>query len=271
MARTKKSDSKSRSTNKKVAAKKSALSKKTAEKKVDGNSFSLDKFFSRISLSSIRNPKFLKYKEIVVKRTNDRRFMSALLILVGVLALAYIGYKYLIVGWVDNTPITRIEMYKNLEERYGKDMREQIITERLILNEAQNKGIIISNEEIDSEIKKVETQQGGADKLDQILQLQNISRSELTRQIKLQIIITKLFGDNVLITDQKVDEYIKSNQNQLGLLNQDGTTTTGDNSEASVSAQQRQELKDQLKQQEISQKFSDWLKDAVNGSRVKRS
>src|SRR5437763_1391236 len=60
--------------------------------------------------------------------------------LVGLAVVLFLISKYMVVAWVDNKPITRFEYYSSLEKKYGKDVREQLIVEKLINDEAQKRG-----------------------------------------------------------------------------------------------------------------------------------
>lgn len=177
---------------------------------------------------------------------------GALIILAGVLSVY--AYKALVVAWVDKTPITRIELYRQLETRYGREMTDQIITETLIQNEAKERKVSVSDEDVNAEIKKLEDQQGGGDKLDQILSFQGISRDQLTKQIWYQLLIKKMFGEGVVVSDEEVNKYIEENQENLG----------------EVDEKLRQAVKEQLLMQKIGQSFNTWLTENKNSSRVTR-
>ncbi len=186
----------------------------------------------------------------------SKKQWALILTVIGFGILVYIVSKYLIVAWVDNQPITRIEYYNQLDKRYGKDLKEQMIVQTLLTNEARKKGINVTDQDLNNEIKKVEKDQGGAEKLNQVLQLQGISQSEFSNLIKLQIIRQKLFSENINISDDEVNKYIEQNKTQFA--------------EDQINDKLKAQIKDELKQQKISQNFNTWVQSNLQGPRVKR-
>lgn len=185
---------------------------------------------------------------------SNKRLLILVAVIIGGGALLFFGYRIMVLGWVDQTPLTRLGMYQQLESRYGKDMLEQMITESLIANEAKNRRVSVSKEELVAEIKKLEDQQGGADKLDQALGFQGMSRNDLEKQIGYQLMIKKMFGQGITVSDEEVTQYIESNKEQLGVV--DDKTKSA--------------IKDQLTMQKIGQAFNTWLTENKSGSRVVR-
>lgn len=184
----------------------------------------------------------------------SRKLLVILVIVVVLAGLAYLTSKYLIVAWVDGKPITRVEYYQNLENRYGKDLREQMIAEKLIVDEAQKRGISVSSQEIQTEIQKFEQQQGGADKLNQVLQMQGLTRDEFNKLVRLQLLRQKMFGE-APVSDDEVNKYIEANKDQF----------------SEVTDQIKAQVKDQLKQQKVNDNFQNWLQQALQSNRVQRT
>lgn len=186
--------------------------------------------------------------------------LAATIVVIG--GLLYLAGRYAVIAWVDNRPITRFQLYSNLENRYGKDMTEQLIVENLIVSEARQKNISATDGEIDAEIKKIEEQQGGADQLNQILQVQGIGQAEFRNLIKLQLLRTKIFSEGIMVSDQQIDSYIDQNKENIP------AATEGASPDDKVKL--RQDVKDQLVQEQVSTKFNEWLKTNLQGDRVKR-
>lgn len=185
---------------------------------------------------------------------------ATLIVLAGLL---YLAGRYLIIAWVDNRPITRIQLFQNLEQRYGKDTREQLIVQELIMAEARKRNLNVSDGEIDAEIKKIEDQQGGREQLDQILQVQGISQSEFRNLIKLQLFRTKIFGEGVTISDADVTTYIDQNKESIPAATEGASQSDKD--------KLKEDVREQLKQQQVSQKFNAWLQSVLQSDRVRRS
>jgi len=210
-------------------------------------------------------PKIEKNKEL--NKTNSlkiykNKWMIGVLVLIILLGgVGYFGYQHLVLAWVDNTPITRYTLYKQLEEKYGKGFTEQLISESLIIKESQAKGVEVTDVDIDPEIKKIEDSQGGADKLKQAIETQNVTMLQLRNQIKYKLLIDKSFGKDVTITEQEVNEYIEKNKDQMPPL---------EGMPASESAKLKQQISDSLKSEKVNKTFEDWLRESLQSSRVKR-
>lgn len=209
-------------------------------------------FFSQIKTRSLS-------ADVFKKRTSKK----ALVLLTGLILLLTLGYlanRYLVVAWVDRKPVTRLEYYNQLDQRYGKSVKDELIAKKLIESETQKRGIVVSGQELDNEIKTIQAEQGGADQLNQILQLQNISQDEFKNLVKLQILRQKMFGQNMAVSDSEVSRYIEQNRTNL-------PNTTGD---ASAEAQLKDNVRQQLLQQKINASFSAWLQQNLNSGRVIR-
>ncbi len=158
------------------------------------------------------------------------------------------------VAWVDNKPITRVELYKDLDQKYGKDMREQLIVQQLLEDEARNKDAVATNDEVNAQIKKIEDQQGGADRLKEVLQVQGINQDEFKKLVRLQILKEKIFGRGIDVSDDEVNKYVESNKQQF----------------PEVTDKLKSDVKEQLRQQKINNNFNAWLKDTLQSSRIRR-
>jgi len=105
------------------------------------------------------------------------------------------------------------ELDNIIEKQGGKSILDSLITDTLIKNEAKKKGIIISEDEVNQEIKTIEasvTEQGGT--LEQALLQQGMTKESLRESVKNQKIIEKLFADKLKVTDAEVNKYIAENE-----------------------------------------------------------
>lgn len=186
----------------------------------------------------------------------DRKTGLLLVGAVVALALAVMAYKWLVIAWVDGKPLTRVALYQQLERRYGNDLKEQMIAETLIADEARRRGVTISDEELNAEYQKFVDQFGGAENIDATLQAQGINKDEFKNQIKLQSLIKKMFAPEATVSAEEVDAYITENQAQYA--------------EATDAAKVKEEVTTQLSQQKLSQSFRVWLEQAQSSNRVIR-
>lgn len=166
------------------------------------------------SASEIKQEEIVKKKEhkkIAIKINVRTIIVIAIIIILGVLAYFYKGL--FIAATVDGSSISRFTIISKLEKASGQSLLDALITEKLIQSEAKAKGIVISDKDIDAEIKKIEDQvvaQGGT--LDEALSTQGLSIDDLKKQIVLQKEVEKLVGDKINVTDQEVAQYITDNK-----------------------------------------------------------
>lgn len=197
----------------------------------------------------------------LLSKLRNKKTLIVLCLFIALSAAGYLTYNHLVLAWVDNTPITRYTLYKQLEEKYGKDFTEQLISESLIQKEAKAKGVEVTESEIDGEIKKIEDSQGGAEKLKQAMEAQNVTIPQIRNQIKYQLIIDRAFGKDISLTDQEVKDYIEQNKDRMPPM---------EGMSASESAQMDQQIRESLKKEKVNKTFEDWLREALQSSRVKR-
>jgi len=146
-----------------------------------------------------------------IKISIKTAIIIVVIITLGVLAYFYKGL--FIAATVNGSPISRLAIIQKLEKASGKNLLDSLITEKLIQDEANAKKIVVSNDEINAEIKRIEDQitaQGGT--LDAALSAQGMSMDDLKKQIILQKEVEKLVADKINVTDEEVAQYIKDNK-----------------------------------------------------------
>ncbi|MDO8663825.1 MAG: SurA N-terminal domain-containing protein, partial [Candidatus Wildermuthbacteria bacterium] len=118
-----------------------------------------------------------------------------------------------IAATVNGSIISRLSVILELEKASGEATLSSLITQKLINDEAGKKGVAISNDEINAEIKKVEEQimaQGGT--LEQALTSQGMTQEEFRKQVVIQKELEKILADKIQITEAEIDQYIKDNK-----------------------------------------------------------
>ncbi len=128
-------------------------------------------------------------------------------------ALGYYGKGLVVAALVNGSPISRWSVLKESEKQTGKKVLDFLIVKQLIEHEARVKGVTITDEEINGEVKKIEAglvSQGQT--LAAILKAQNMSEKDLHDQLALQKELEKLVADKVTVTDADVEDYIKKNK-----------------------------------------------------------
>jgi len=181
---------------------------------------------------------------LIIKKPK-KIFVFGLVVLL-VLGLIYFSAKFFLVASVNGELIGRMSVVKELEKQSGKKTLDVIILKTLISQEAKKRKVIISQKDIDAEIQKIEaniTAQGST--LDQLLQQQGMKKSDLTKEVKIQLLVSKMAGENVTVTDKEIDDFIDSQKNQPSA-----------NPDQQIS---RDQVKLQLKQQKLQQKIQTFV------------
>lgn len=169
----------------------------------------------------------------LIKINKKTIIIIAIIIAVGVLAYIYKGL--FVAAVVDGSPISRLAVINELEKSSGKNLLDSLITEKIIQNEVNAKGIIISDDEINTTIKNIEDQisaQGST--LDEALTMQGMTLEDLKKQLILQLELEKLVADKINVTDEEITQYI-----------QDNSISIPEGQEEIANIQIREELKNQ--------------------------
>ena len=190
---------------------------------------------------------------ILEKLKTPRVFITLIIVIIAGLLFYFRGL--FVAAIVNGEPITRLSLISQMEKKDGKQMLSTLITQTLILQEARKRKIDVSQQEIDADIKKIEaglTSQGQT--LDQAMLAQGITREDLSKDIRIQKLVEKMFAKDVKVADSEVTDYIDKNQSSIP------TNLTSDD----VKKQVRQ----QLEQQKLSANFQTWLDSAQKNAKI---
>lgn len=245
-------------TAKKSTSKKTAVSKRTDQTVASPKRSIRKKTTSDITSADIDSMESAPKTKIITKK-----YLYAVAGIIVVVGLLFAASRLWVVAWVDNKPITKFELFALMEKRDEGKTADELIQEKLLLSEGQKQRQSVSDAEIEAEILKVETAQGGAAQLDQILAMNRISRVDFRKLVELNLLKQKLFGGDVNITDEQVAAFLEENKASL-------PPEVMANPESSEAAQTRDRAKEQLKQTKINENFSKWLEEAMQSSRVMR-
>jgi len=188
--------------------------------------------------------------------TNFRPTRNTYIILViaGLLLLAIYKKSLFIAATVNGAPITNLELQLKLNDQFRDQTLNQLINEKIILNEAAKNNAIPSQQAIDAKIAGLETTVGGKDALNSLLAQQGQTRGGLRDQVMVQLAITKLYDKEATVSADDVSKFIDSNKAQL---------------KATDSAGQEKEAYDNLKQQKLSQIFSQKFQELRQKANIK--
>lgn len=164
-----------------------------------------------------------------------------------VVAMGYMRFKYLLIpASVNGSPIFSWEYVKSLNQTAGTQVIDQLVVEKLISQEAKKQNIEVSQEEMDSEYARLETQFESVGGLDAFLASQGMTRKEIDNQVKLNLQVQKIISDGVTVTDEEVDEYYQENKDSFEDLSVDDA---------------KAESKNILFEQKLQQQIGSWIQD----------
>lgn len=206
--------------------------------------------------TSVKTPKvetsILDIADVVKASTKKLSFgltKPQKIILIAIIAaglLVYLVKDLFVVAMVNGKPISRLAVIRELESRGGKQTLDSLVTQTLILQEAEKNSISVNDEEVEGEISKIKSDlEKQGQNLEQALSSQGMTEEDLRKQVKVQKTVEKILGDKVQVTDEEVDSYI-----QTSGFYEEGQEATNE---------EKGQAKEQLKQQKLSQEFNNWL------------
>jgi len=171
-------------------------------------------------------------------------------VLIVLIILGYLLFKnkdLVLSGTVNNQPIFVWELNSRMNQRYGKQVLDEIISERLVVAEANRQNIKVSPGEIDKKVSEVEKTFGGKTGFEQALKQQGLSLSDFKKQIELRLTVEKILSDKIKVTSKEVEDFLTQNKDNI------------ESFAGSESAKQKQYAEDSLKQQKMSAEFEKWF------------
>ncbi|HUD44797.1 MAG TPA: SurA N-terminal domain-containing protein [Patescibacteria group bacterium] len=195
--------------------------------------------------------KTVNYSDLIKKQLPIRRsYIIAIIAAVVVLFLLYTYKGVFVAAVVNDQPISRLDVIKSLEQQGGKQALQSIVTTTLIKQEANKRGISVSQNDINNELKTIQgnlSKQGQT--LDSALAAQGMTKQSLIDQITLQKEVEKMVGP-VTVTNKDVSDYISKNKANIP----PGTTDAA--------------VKTQLQQQELQQKEQSFVEGLQNKAKI---
>jgi foldase protein PrsA len=166
--------------------------------------------------------------------------LKILIVLAIIAGALYLTRSLFLVSIVNGRPITRLEVIKELEKQGGAQTLDSLVTQILVRQEASSRGIVLEQSKVDAQIKTIEESviaQGQT--LDEVLELQGLTRVDFVDQVELQLLVEQMLSDKITITDEQIASYLQENADYM--LSEPG------------SDEAMQEAKRALTQQQISQ------------------
>lgn len=119
-----------------------------------------------------------------------------------------------VVATVNGEDITQRELYEAMLANGGREVLEQLITERLVEQEARRRQVTVSEDEIRQELDSLK-QQYGEDVLRALLERQGMTEEDLRHNIRINVLLEKLVASDVKVSDEDVRAYYDENRDQF--------------------------------------------------------
>lgn len=150
------------------------------------------------------------------KITINLRTATTVGVILVVLAALFAIKGLFVAAMVNGSPISRLSVIQELERGSGKAALESLIIEKLINNEADKKGIVVTDDQVSVEVANAEAQiksQGGT--LIEALASQGMSLETLRKQIMIQKKLEALLVDKIQVSNDDLTKFIADNKIEI--------------------------------------------------------
>lgn len=184
--------------------------------------------------------------------TNRRLYLLALVLGIG--GLLYLGRGLFIAAMVNGSPVTRLEVIRELEKQGGTEALDSLVTKKLIFKEAQQRGVTVTDEEVSGEIDELRGNlESQGQTLEAALEMQGQTMDSLNETIRITKLIEKMFENEVQVSDEEARNNFDQNTELYGEAEFDTV---------------KPQIVDQLKQQKLFEAYRDWLAQERTDSRI---
>jgi hypothetical protein len=174
-----------------------------------------------------------------------------LLIAIGVFFLFWFNKGLFLAGNINGRILTSLQFYNDLKKASGQTVFNSIVRETLIKQEAARLGVSASKEDIDKKIQEIEKRLGGKENLDTALAQNQATVEDLREQFTIQVLVEKILGDQLKVTDEEINKYI------------------ADNKEATATAKlSKDEIIQAVKTEKLNEKFGPWYQELESKAKI---
>jgi foldase protein PrsA len=169
--------------------------------------------------------------------------------------LLYIGKGLFIAATVNGQPVSRLAVVKELEKEGGRTVLDNLVTNSLILQEAKKEKITVSQTDINAQLTKItDSLKSSGQDLNTALAAQGMTKQDLLDQIKLQLLVQKMAGKDITVSDTEISDYYKQNQSSYPK-----NTKLED---------VKDQIKSDLQSQKLNQSVSSWIANLKSKAKI---
>jgi len=119
-----------------------------------------------------------------------------------------------VVATVNGEEINRDELFEAMYAQGGREVLDQVITRKLITQLAEDKGISVSEDELEEEIQNIidESFQGAEEQFEMILEQYGISMEAFREDARLNLLVRKLAMEEIDISEEAAEQFFEENR-----------------------------------------------------------
>lgn len=187
------------------------------------------------------------------KMSNKMITLALVVVVIGL--LTYKLGPWLVPSVVDNTPVTRFELWSRLEKSYGAQALDDMVNEKILDQAIAKANIQVDQAKLDDQLKALETQFESTGGLDEALKQRGLTRTDLEKQIRTQLAVEILLADKINPTDEEIQAQFEEGK----------TTMYKDKKFEDVKAS----IAEELKQTKLRDAFLAWFAEIKKEVKVK--
>lgn len=193
-------------------------------------------------------------KETKKTTSNKKYYWVAVLLLIA--GVAWLTRGFWIAGTVNNQPIFRYEVVRELERQAGDQVLDDLVNKKLLSQEADRRGVSVTEEDVQAELDSVIASfEGQGMTLEAALEQFGLTMDSLRDNVRLQLTIEKMMSDSMQeITDEEAMTYFEENS----AFFPEGTDFES----------LKDDLKQQMYQEKLESDFQSLLEELKNNAQI---
>ncbi|HZK19058.1 MAG TPA: peptidylprolyl isomerase, partial [Clostridia bacterium] len=138
---------------------------------------------------------------------------SVLIVAVAVAATVFFLNRSQTIATVNGEKISKDELYEVMYENVGSATLENLITERLVEQEAKKQNITISSKDIQDRLDQIIEQNFASEaEFTQALMMYNMSKEDMEKNIKNELMILEILGKDIEVEEEEMKDYFANNR-----------------------------------------------------------
>ncbi|WP_211171099.1 peptidylprolyl isomerase [Bacillus sp. DNRA2] len=125
-----------------------------------------------------------------------------------------------VVAEVNGEKISQTELNKLLNDTYGDDILDSLISKKLIEQAAAKKDLSVSKNEIDEEFKALQESYGGEDAFKQTIASSGVTETQVRADIKNYLLAEKILKPGIKVSDEEIKQYFEDNKDSFATSEQ---------------------------------------------------